>query len=709
MREQTRLFSSLLAVLLLAGGVTHVVAQQLPPEVINWPDAIYTNAVVVTLNEHALNDDPGTIAEAIAVKGEYIQAIGTAAQLAKMRGPNTQVIDLGGKMLIPAFVESHTHPFGHFERFLPQRELALPHVSMGVQVEATAEETYTKITNLAKASGIKPGEWVMIELRPNPAKGTAVIWDIAEGWIGTPDPQDQKFTREGLTKALPNNPANAGVRNSGNSAGLVVRHFTVTHEEVLHEADEGAEQYNAPAPGGQDEASLLPYDNQYDTMTADLVAHQRRALQGLTGSHAYIIFNDLGWAETQKRMPGLEAIVTALRPDIRNSGKRAILGTGEKNSWNEAIMRVPYPTPVYADAVKKGFEYMAQSGIAAFGSRVDFPYQLSAYHYLLRRDGRLPIRHAYTYEFHRNELHSPDFVEHVYPFMGAHWQFGPKSGNRWLWIQGIGSEGAWDTPEIACLGPDLPGLPDVADLAKSRERCGFLLEGQRTPEIIGMHNALMHGWRIAGLHGVGSHGLRQFIGYLDEAVAQGPVTEEMVREMRILMAHGTMAGKEPDVVAGLKRYNIIVPMQIRRALSTEPNIIDTFYGPEGYEFIAPMKSLIDAGVRVAAETHSGGPPDLLFRHMPLFVTRTVAGKTSAPEEAVDRVVALKLFTYANAASMLAEDYFGSLEVGKFADFAVIENNYLEQPESELENNKNLITVVGGMVVYKDPAAPWTAR
>jgi predicted amidohydrolase YtcJ len=150
-----------------------------------------------------------------------------------------------------------------------------------------------------------------------------------------------------------------------------------------------------------------------------------------------------------------------------------------------------------------------------------------------------------------------------------------------------------------------------------------------------------------------------------------------------------------------------MPMQIRRALTSEPNIIDTFYGPEGYEFLAPMKSLIDAGVRVAAETHSAGPPDLLFRHMPLFVTRTAAGRTSAPEEAVDRVVALKLFTYANAQSMLAEDYIGSLEVGKFADFAVMENNYLEQLESELENNKNLITVVGGEVIYKDPAAPWT--
>ena len=688
-KSRQRYLTGLLAPVLLIGTYLPAVAQNVPDSVIQWPDTIYTNAIVVTLDDHALNDNPGTIAEAIAVHGEEIQAIGSAADLAKMRGPNTEVIDLGGKMLIPGFIESHTHPFELIETNLPDQELRLQYVSVGVQVEATPEETYKKITDYVKQAGVKPGEWIRIELIPNPAKGTATIWDIAEGWIGTPDPKDQTFTREGLTKALPDNPANAGIRNNGEKAGSIRRFNSISDIEILREPTVAE--------------ATTPYS---DTLVADVVAHQKRAIEGLTGSHAFIVFNDLGWAETEKMIPGLEAMVTALRPDIRNSGPRGILGTGEKTSWEHQVLKKPYPTPVYAEAVKKGFEFMARSGITAFGSRVDFPHQLSAYHYLLRRDGRLPIRHAYTYEMHRNELHSPDFVEHVYPFMGAHWAFGPKSGNRWLWIQGIGSEGAWDTPEIACLGPDLPGLPDVAELAKKRERCGFLEPGQRTPEINGMHNALMHGWRIAGLHGVGSHGMRQFIGYVEEAIASGLITEEEVRQMRILMAHGTMVGKEPDVIAGLKRYNIIIPMQIRRALTSEPNVIDTFYGPEGYEFLAPMKSLIDAGVRVAAETHSAGPQDLLFRHMPLFVTRTAAGRTSVPEEAVDRVVALKLFTYANAESMLAEDYIGSLEVGKFADFAVMENNYLEQPEAELENNKNLITIVGGKVIFRDETAPW---
>jgi len=664
-------------------------AQQLPPEIISWPDTIYTNAIIVTLDEHELNDDPGTIAEAMAVRDGSIQAVGSADYIMRMRGPDTRVMDLAGKMVVPGFIESHTHPFSLFDANLPEQELALQFVSMGVQVEATADATYAKIRTYADEAGVRPGEWVMIELIPNPAVGIPTIWDIAEGWIGTPDPADQVFTSEGLTGALPDNPANAGVRNSAEDAGVVRRHISVDEVEVLRQPTQPVVSHR-----------------KYDTEAADILAHWERANQGLHGSHAFVVFNELGFAKTIEIMPGLEDTVTALRPDIENAGKRRILGTGSKRAWNQQVLKRPYPTPVYAEAVKKAFAYMARSGITAFGSRVDFPHQLSAYHYLLRRDGRLPIRHAYTYEMHRNQLHTPYFVKNVYPFMGAHWSKGPTSGNQWLWNHGIGSEGAWDTPEIACLGPDLPGLPDVAEEAKKRERCGFL--ENRTPEVVGMHNALMAGWRIAGLHGIGSHGMRQFIEYVEEAIASGKVSEEEVREMRILMAHGTMVGKQPDVIAGLKRYNIIIPFQILRALTDEPPVIDTFYGPEGYEFLAPVKSLIDAGVRVAVETHSAGPPDLLFRHMPALVTRTAAGRTHTPEEGVDRVVALKMFTYSNAESMLAEDYIGSLEPGKFADFAVLLNNWLEGPDSELGVNKVIMTVVGDEIIYEDQNVPWNS-
>jgi len=223
------------------------VAQDLAPELINYPDAIYTNAIVVTLDEHELNDDTGTIAEAIAIRDGLIQAVGSAAHVLSMKGPDTEVVDLKGKMLIPGFIESHTHPFELIEANLPEQELALAHVTMGVQVEATAKETYAKISRYAEEAGVKRGEWLRIELLPNPAVGIPTIWDIAEGWIGTPDPADQKFTREGLTQALPYNPANAGVRNSGEDAGVVRRHNTIDDVELLRSPDQPFQKKAPPA------------------------------------------------------------------------------------------------------------------------------------------------------------------------------------------------------------------------------------------------------------------------------------------------------------------------------------------------------------------------------------------------------------------------------------------------------------------------------
>lgn len=50
-------------------------------------------------------------AQAVAVKGKQIVFVGDAARAKELAGPRTEVIDLRGKMLIPGFVEAHTHPF----------------------------------------------------------------------------------------------------------------------------------------------------------------------------------------------------------------------------------------------------------------------------------------------------------------------------------------------------------------------------------------------------------------------------------------------------------------------------------------------------------------------------------------------------------------------------------------------------------------------
>ena len=66
-------------------------------------DAMIVNGRVATLNPR----QPG--AEAIAIRGDRIAAVGTEAELAHLRSAGTVVIDAGGRTVIPGIIDAHTH------------------------------------------------------------------------------------------------------------------------------------------------------------------------------------------------------------------------------------------------------------------------------------------------------------------------------------------------------------------------------------------------------------------------------------------------------------------------------------------------------------------------------------------------------------------------------------------------------------------------
>ena len=74
-----------------------------PQEAVPVADLLLVNADVVTVDD-AL---PG--AEAVAIKGDRILAVGTSEALSRHRGEHTEVIDLQGQMVIPGFIEGHGH------------------------------------------------------------------------------------------------------------------------------------------------------------------------------------------------------------------------------------------------------------------------------------------------------------------------------------------------------------------------------------------------------------------------------------------------------------------------------------------------------------------------------------------------------------------------------------------------------------------------
>src|ERR1700686_1815258 len=69
-----------------------------------------TEASLVLVNGKVWTENPAQpTAQAVALDGSKILAVGDNAAIRKLAGPNTRIIDLGGRLLLPGFNDSHVH------------------------------------------------------------------------------------------------------------------------------------------------------------------------------------------------------------------------------------------------------------------------------------------------------------------------------------------------------------------------------------------------------------------------------------------------------------------------------------------------------------------------------------------------------------------------------------------------------------------------
>ena len=120
---------------------------------------------------------------------------------------------------------------------------------------------------------------------------------------------------------------------------------------------------------------------------------------------------------------------------------------------------------------------------------------------------------------------------------------------------------------------------------------------------------------------------------------------------------------------------------------------------------APIQTILRAGGKVVGEMDDGRlhrKEGGVFAHIKYAVTRKDSpGRTWGPQQAVDKQTALKMFTRWAAEYVLRENTLGSLEPGKWADFAVIDRDYLNMPDEDLSKVNVLMTAVAGKAVYTD--------
>ena len=108
-------------------------------------DLLLLNGKIITV------DDRFSIEEALAIKGERIVAVGTTADIEKLKGPQTQVIDLNKRTVIPGLIDNHAHYMRAAEYW--DREVRLDGIT-------THKEALELIAQKARDS--KPGEWVLV-------------------------------------------------------------------------------------------------------------------------------------------------------------------------------------------------------------------------------------------------------------------------------------------------------------------------------------------------------------------------------------------------------------------------------------------------------------------------------------------------------------------------------------------------------------------
>ncbi len=68
------------------------------------------SADLLLLNGRLVTVDPQRPeARALAARDGLIVAVGSDAEVERFRGPDTEVIDLGGRLAVPGFIEGHAH------------------------------------------------------------------------------------------------------------------------------------------------------------------------------------------------------------------------------------------------------------------------------------------------------------------------------------------------------------------------------------------------------------------------------------------------------------------------------------------------------------------------------------------------------------------------------------------------------------------------
>jgi predicted amidohydrolase YtcJ len=207
------------------------------------------------------------------------------------------------------------------------------------------------------------------------------------------------------------------------------------------------------------------------------------------------------------------------------------------------------------------------------------------------------------------------------------------------------------------------------------------------------HKANFMGFQVA-IHAIGDLGNRMSLDAF-EAIQGGKPSP-----LRNRIEHAQIITLED--IPRFRELGVIAAMQATHATS-DMNMAEDRVGPDRILGGYAWRRLLNSGAVLA--NGSDFPVELANPWHGLYASVTRQSREGLPEggwyadQALTRAEALHSFTLANAYAAHQEEYLGSLEPGKWADFIITDRNYFEVPESEIDDIQTLETWVAGKKVY----------
>ena len=216
-------------------------------------------------------------------------------------------------------------------------------------------------------------------------------------------------------------------------------------------------------------------------------------------------------------------------------------------------------------------------------------------------------------------------------------------------------------------------------------------------------SALKRGIQVE-THAIGDRANRFILDEYERAFNTVPAGERRVAEPRWRDEHAQIVN--PADLPRFAKLHVIPSMQPSHAIG------DLFFAPrrigmERLQGAYAWETLIKSGTPIAGGSDAPverGEPMIEFyaavARKPLPARAQNASMDGwHPEEAMTREEALKAFTLWAAYAGFEEDLKGTISAGKLADFTVLSADIMKIPESEILETKNVMTIIGGQVVY----------